>query len=283
MQTTAVTDALRALLPAADTEDPEHGAAFRAAAALLLDGCALRIAGEPYRLTEIEFYWTSAKHPDPFTHGDPLQREFGRWYFHRQGGTYKGGTYKGVDIAVGEAERAAGILIRGIAAASGERIDGSCAVVDRILERTGAASVAALADGFERSIDRPAAAEGSSPLALEPRAPGQGTTDPRVIYASARVGLTLKRGADPLRRRYLARPYRFLVDPRGLKKGRLHVVLGLHAEGVAAAEIAARTGVSRRHVDRYIADFARGRGRDPADYQRSLGTAELCELFGALA
>ncbi|MEZ4382270.1 MAG: hypothetical protein R3A79_13040 [Nannocystaceae bacterium] len=280
MPARAVSAALRGLLPTADAAEAEHAAAFRATAELLLGGCTLRIAGERYRLTELEFYWTSARHPDPFTHGDPLQREFGRWYFHRQGGTYKGGTYKGLDIAVGAPERAAGILLRGVAAPCGERIDGSCAVVERILERTGAASVAALADSFDRAIDRPAG-EGRSPLALELDA--EGTAAPRVIYASPRVGLTLKRGADALRRRYLARPYRLLVEPETLTKGRLHVALGLYAEGVTAPEIAARTGVRRAHVDRYIAAFERGRGRDPAAYQRSLTTAELCELFGALA
>jgi len=36
----------------------------------------------------------SAKHQDPFAHGDERQLSQRRWYFHRVGKGYKGGTYK---------------------------------------------------------------------------------------------------------------------------------------------------------------------------------------------
>ncbi len=259
--------------------------AFRRSAELLLNQCTFFVAGRPHRLTEIEFYWTDAAHSDPFTHSDPLQREFGRWYFHRRGGTYLGGTYKGLDIAVGGAGRSAGILLRGIEALpSAERVDGSCSVVDRILDlcapSTGIRTVHALA--AEATTIDPSAAAGDDPrqlLALEVGAPGPA----RPLFASARVGLTLKRGADPARRAYLARPYRFVVDPKRLRKGRLHVVLAAHQAGLDAETIHRQTGVARGPIARYIAAFEAGRGRDPADYCRALKTAELSELFGALS
>ncbi len=283
----AVSAALRERLPI-ELDAADAGPyidAFRRSAELLLNLCTLRIVGRPHRLTEIEFYWTDTRHPDPFTHSDPRQQEFGHWYFHRRGGTYLGGTYKGLDIAVGGSQRSAGILLRGIESVEdGERVDGSCSVVDRILklcaETRGIRTVAALA-AEATTIDRSAAPGGDprEPLALELCAPGTA----RPLFPSARVGLTLKRGADPARRAYLARPYRFVVEPKRLRKGRLHVVLAAHQAGLDAETIHRETGVARGPIARYVAAFEAGRGRDPADYCRALKTAELCELFGALS
>lgn len=62
----------------------------------LLCHTALVIEGVAYTFLEIEAYLTtdSSVHSDGFVHGDPRQRLFGRWYFHRAGSSYKGGTYK---------------------------------------------------------------------------------------------------------------------------------------------------------------------------------------------
>ncbi len=274
----SIAAALAALLPTAESAEHECIVAFRLCADFLLHQCTLRIAGIAHRLTEIEFYWTSAAHPDPFTHRDPLQQEFARWYFHRLGNTYRGGTYKGLDIAIGGPERHAGILLRGIEhISSGERTDGSCSVVNRILAHTGAAHVAALANSFDRSVDPPIG--NTSPLYLQLSSPGA----PRTIFASARVGLTLKRGADRARCAYLARHYRFLVDPARLRKGRLHLAIALHQAGHDLETIHRQSGIAKAPIQRYLAAFARGSGRDPADYRHKLTTAELCELLGALS
>jgi len=274
---------LRSRLPldAARADASTYLSAFRASAELLLNQCTLQVAGRPHRLTEVEFYWTDKRHPDPFTHGDPMQREFGRWYFHRRGNTYKGGTYKGLDIAVGGPERTAGILLRGIEdVATGERIDGSCSIVDRLLAlctpKAGTSTVAALAEQVA-AIDPPTP-QGSL-LALELATPGPA----RPLFASARVGLTLKRGADPARCAYLGRHYRYVVEPKRLRKGRLHVVLAAHQAGLDQETLHRLTGVARGPIARYIAAFEAGRSREPGDYCRALKTAELCELFGALA
>ena len=63
-----------------------------------------------YRISEIEFYFNDLEglgkdksiHPDTFTHGDSLQKETGRWYFHKFGQSYKVGTYKGLDLTFGK-------------------------------------------------------------------------------------------------------------------------------------------------------------------------------------
>lgn len=80
---------------------------FEMIAEKLFNDCAIETSEETYRLTEIEFYWTSAKHKDDSTyqrkHVDPKQ---GDWFFH----------YSGVDIALKNEELGGygGILVRGI-------------------------------------------------------------------------------------------------------------------------------------------------------------------------
>lgn len=90
-----------------------------------------------HRIAELEFYYNTAVFPDPYPHGDELQRTAGQWcgarqfhpspliatcgnrsvhfcrYFHRTGGTYRSGTFKGLDITIGTDEKNyGGILIR---------------------------------------------------------------------------------------------------------------------------------------------------------------------------
>lgn len=64
---------------------PDYFASFHRIGNQLLHGTTLLVNGKGIRITEIEFYYNSAEHPDVFTHGDPLQNTVGRWYFHRKG------------------------------------------------------------------------------------------------------------------------------------------------------------------------------------------------------
>src|SRR3954470_22893409 len=75
---------------------------FASLADRLLNRCRLTVGGEPHRFVEVEFYYCGEGHPDPFTHRDPLQKECGRWYFHRTRGEYRGGSFKGVDLTFGD-------------------------------------------------------------------------------------------------------------------------------------------------------------------------------------
>src|SRR5689334_5352605 len=114
MPDATITEALRTLAPTAGTAEEAYPAVFREIAGLLLGRATLFVAGRPHRFTELEMYWNGLAHGDPFTHGDPVQRQLGAWYFHRSGGRYRGGTYKGLDIAFGNPEAFGGILIRGL-------------------------------------------------------------------------------------------------------------------------------------------------------------------------
>lgn len=266
--------ALRALLPAPDADEAAYLPAFRRLAAQVLGGATWWIGGQAHRFLEIELYWDGGGHRDSFTHGDPLQREFGRWYFHRSGGTYRGGTYKGLDLAIGGELGPAGVLIRGAERlADGLVIDGPCMCVDHILAVTGQPSIEALVGGFERRVDDVAGSPLYVTLADPPRA--------ALVVETPRVGLTLKRGSLVERARFLARPYRFLSEPARIKKGRAHTVIGLHRQGVAAAEIARKTGSGRAQVDRYIAQYEAGAREDPRAFVRDLSADETCRLLGA--
>jgi 3-methyladenine DNA glycosylase Mpg len=267
-----------ALLPAVDAPATAYPGAFRRVAELLLRRVTWFIASTPHRLTEVEFYWNGRAHADPFTHGDPRQRELARWYHHRTGNEYRGGTYKGLDIAIGAPDVAAGILVRGIERLDGDRrlLDGPCVCVDHLLALTKAASVKALAESFDGSVDPPAAGASPSYLVVSEHdhpVPG--------VYESPRVGLTLKRGASDDRVRFVALPYRFLSEPARIKKGRLHLVVSLHRQGMSVGDIAGLTGSSTAQVAKYAAQYDAGRGRDPASFARELTSDALCQLFGA--
>jgi hypothetical protein len=170
--------------PDSFADGPAADAWLAAIATRLLTGARLLVGGEPHRFTEVEAYYHGPGHLDPFTHRDPVQLERGRWYFHRTRGEYRGGSFKGLDLAFGDGSAFAGFLIRGIEAADGTLIDGPSLTVDRLLDRTGASSVAQL-DG---KIGGRPAWEASLPLVLE-----WSDGPPRAAERSARVGLSLKR------------------------------------------------------------------------------------------
>ena len=83
-----------------------------------------------------------------------MQKESGKWYFHKQGSSYKSGTYMGLDLAFGKGSKAAGgILLRSLVPASlindkafgtiahnndlkKDFIEGPCNCVRKILETT---------------------------------------------------------------------------------------------------------------------------------------------------
>jgi hypothetical protein len=275
----AVSEAMRALLPAEGAGEAAYPPAFRAIADLLLNRVTLLVSGEPHRFTEIELYFNGDDHGDDFTHGDPLQQELGRWYFHRLGNEYKSGTYKGLDITLGSGGAFGGVLLRGAARLSPplELIEGPSLLVDHILRLTGSPTIRDLVGKFDLRADAPEDA-GGSPLSLRlDEGPGREQT----IYASPRVGLTLKRGDVARRQRFLARPYRFLTDPSRTKKGKVNIVIGLYRDGAAKGEIARLTGSPAASVARYIELYEQGKARSPADFRGDLSSNDLCELFGA--
>lgn len=242
----------------------------------LLNRAVFRVAGIPFRLTEIEFYAHGHLHNDPFSHCDPIQKQGGSWYFHRTGGRYRSGTYKGLDVVIGNESLFGAILFRSMVRLDFgfKLLDGPCVCVDSILDLCGMNSIGQLASSFDLSADRPT--KGSSLLFLEE------ATSPRsqAIYVSPRVGLTLKKGIEKERQRFLIYNYRFLTEPQAIKKGRPYLILSLYKSGYTSTEISKLTSTSVAIIERYIIAYHRGLERSAESYRKDLSSEQLCELLG---
>ena len=259
-------------------DDVSDGVAgwFDRIAAQLLSGSQLVVGGEPHRFVEVEFYYCGDAHTDTFTHRDPIQRECGRWYLHRTHGVYRGGSFKGFDLTFGDGKAFGGALIRGIEGPDGKLIDGPSLCVDYLLARTGLREVATL----DAAIGERAAWDSDNPLRLQ----SVHASAPRSLWRSARVGLSLKRVKKTSDApRFIMRPYRYLTEPSRTSKGKLLLVLALHAQGTDPETIRRLTDSPRQTIQRYIEDFEAGRAeRDFSPYFGiDLGPKELCRLHGA--
>lgn len=228
----------------------------------LLARSALVLGEARWRIDEVELYLHTPEHPDPFVHRQPEQAQLPSerpgFYFHRVGRSFRGGTFKGMDVVLdgglrGEAGFGSFLVrslrVEGGPAGSRACICGPSLCVDHLLAVARLRDVAALA-----------AAAQAGQLALRP-------AEARPVRAvrTARVGLTLKR--DRIARLpFLFRPYRWVLDARGIHKGRAQVLVALHLEGLDAKAIAKRTGSPLPHVRRTVEAFERGRGApDVAD------------------
>ena len=261
--------------PAHITTDEHHAPWFAELTSTLMNRCDFVVAGERYRFAELEVYYSGGTHSDLFAHRDPVQLEDGRWYFHRTRGEYRGGSFKGLDVALGDGTSYFGILIRTVVRPDGTLLDGPCVMVDHLLAQTKTASVAAL-DGLinQRKIWDP-----SSPLHIvEADTPRTAS-----VFTCSRVGLSLKKAkGKPDAPKFVGRAYRFLTEPLAISKGRPHLILALHRAGHDTDSIHAITGVAKKTIDRYIADFKLG--AQVGDFEtyigKDLGTADLCKLLG---
>lgn len=214
---------------------------FAAIARRLLGASRLQVAGAPHRLVEIEFYFDSEAHPDPFTHRHPEQASSGRWYFHRIGASYRGGSFKGLDLTLGDGIAHGGILIRSLETPDGRLVVGPSLCVDYLLEATASPSVAELA----RAQAGRTASDPQAPLFVGESA----THEPGVtLFRTARVGLSLKRHRDALAIDRLARRYRFLTEPRRITKGRAELIAALLADGYSPEAIRDLTGSPRKAI-----------------------------------
>jgi hypothetical protein len=262
--------------PATVTADEHFGPWFADLARRLMNEADFVVAGTRYRFAELEMYYSGWGHPDLFAHRDPVQLEDGKWYFHRTRGEYRGGSFKGLDLALGDGASYFGILIRTVAAVDGTLfLDGPCVTVDHLLAQTKTANVAAL-DGV---INQRSIWDTTSPLhiveAKTPRAAD--------VWASSRVGLSLKKAkGKPDAPKFVARPYRFLTDPKGISKGKPHLVLALHRQGRTPEQIRDVIDMPLKTIVRYVADFDAGTKAENFDgyIGQELGTADLCRMLG---
>jgi hypothetical protein len=253
----------------------------------------LLVAGQPCRLQEIEFYWFSPEHPDPFCHRHPLQRHHGCWYFHRVGSAYRGGSFKGLDITFSDGQGFGGILLRGLLRPDGSVISGPSRLVDFLLQAT----------GFPRIVDLDTCLQHHPVVLLEASWPNRSeppaaplilrsTATPLAwpIYATARVGLTLPpHHLDPATLDFFGRPYRFLTLPHTLAAGRPQLIVALHQSGLSPQAIRSLTHSPLPTIHRYLHAYHTGYYTSDSAalatllHRRPRSATHLCQLYGFLA
>jgi hypothetical protein len=245
---------------------------FQAVATDLLRRCALEVGGRRVRLLEVEGYVKNAHFKDPFCHGNEVQKRWGRWYLHRHGDVIRTASYKGLDLALGDGSGTVGILIRTYESDAGV-VCGPSLCVDQLIAWTASGDVttldAAIGGALVWSDDNPVRLV----EAEQPETP---------ILWTPRVGLTLKYD-KPDRRKLLLAPFRAVVEPTKVKKGRPHMVCALLADGKTVAEISALLGSPKGSVQRYADAYAKALAEgDLGDYVgKTLDGEELCAAAGA--
>jgi len=223
----------------------------------------------------------------------------------KKGTTYKSGTYKGMDITFGSSteNKFGGILIRSIEEISSTTsinhkikiIEGPCVCVDYILKENGCASIIDFVEDFctasELDVTKTkklylkfATTEAEKKL-LEPR---------REIYPGPRVGLSLKKN-DPAQYRFVMKNYRFLTQPKLIKKGKAHIIAGLlggatrnnstsdsSTSQIAFNRIKEISGVTMDNIVRYNELFQNGRiqNKPEAFADKTLENDEVLSLYG---
>lgn len=201
---------------------------FEKVAGMLLNGFALVVSGTEYRLYEIEFYYYSDIHPDPFVHRHPQQLSKGRWYFHKKGALYRPGIYRGVDLTFGddELQTYGGILIRGIVNPDNQKeyVYGPAKCVDHFRN--------CINQAIEEVDDRAATKQHCPQLYLEEK---EWPDEP--VISGPRVGLTV-RPAEHLSGMFRYAHYRYIIYPRLPHKGKEALIApGLLMKGWKKEEI----------------------------------------------
>lgn len=115
--------------------------AFSLIAEKILNGLTLCTPRSVYRICEIEFYYFSQNHPDPYCHKNERQLLQNRLYFHRfkNPGKYPNLKQKGMDITFGhQPDIFAGILLRTILdLPTGKVVAGPAKIINRIIPDIG--------------------------------------------------------------------------------------------------------------------------------------------------
>ncbi|MFO0879914.1 MAG: hypothetical protein U0840_21415 [Gemmataceae bacterium] len=251
------------------------GPGFVLLARQILFGTRLIVGGASVRPVEIEMYFHTTRHPDPFSHRQPIQRTQGRWYLHRMGTGLRSGSFKGVDLTFGYGDAHGGMLLRTVETSEGRLVEGPSLVVDHFLSLLQMPDIRVL----DVALGERLAWDADAPIRME-KAPFLQGEEP---LACARVGLSLRRFRwEGPAARFLILPYRFLREPARLRKGKVQMNLALHIQGVDPASIRATTGCTAAALARQIEAFELGwrEGSFEPYWGRALDSLALAHLHG---
>lgn len=191
----------------------------------ILNRRILKVSSFTFRILEIEFYYYSCDHPDPYVHCHSEQLSNSAFYFHP-----KGGSFKGLDITFGDEKTYGGILIRSIQnLETFQIVEGPSLVVNHLIS-----ILPNVKEYHSQHVE-----EDSNFCLIKSR------SVERTIFITPRVGL------KPKENDYWKRDYRFLTEPRLLKKGRSQTIQGL-SKNYSIEEIIELTGSPRRTVEKYF-------------------------------
>ncbi|KAI9496526.1 hypothetical protein BDB00DRAFT_785602 [Zychaea mexicana] len=230
----------------------------------MLEDYDLVMGGKRYTMLEVEAYLTAPNHghADPYCHGHPRQKRAGYWFFHMAGmsDSFRGGSRKGVDITVGNPDHdsAGGMLIRAVLNQStGSVIEGPSLLVDEILRVCKHKDLKSLTKApwsgqcwSDKSL-----------FYLEKKpSPTKRQKVERKVYSSCRVGLGLGNRLPSIEARllFVGRPYRFVMQPWLLKKGRIWTVFGMFEQSMTNEEIVELTKVKEGLLPKYKSEYDAG-------------------------
>lgn len=246
------------MFPSIEVEDPED---FEYIARRLLSRGVLRIGSVTYRILEIEFYLYNEEHPDPYCHCHALQKESNVFYFHPGGGTRQG-----LDLTIGKENVYGGILLRTIQQVIEKKVfNGPSLTVDELVEKI--PNVKTEYQGKNIFVD---------PL-FSISFMNDVFDEEEVIWQSPRIGLLPPRNdsTTPAWEKFLAKPYRFLINSKAIKKGKAQTIFGL--KHLPATDIASKTGSSLLTVQKHLALFE----TEPSGGK--MDNYELCSIIGSCA
>jgi len=104
------------------------------------------------------------------------------------------------------------------------------------------------------------------------------------VYKCPRFGLSLKNVREGLKE-FVMKPYRFLTRPQFTKKGKQHLILGLHYVNKASIdEIIQISKGTKGSIQGYLKDFESGKKKTVDSFLGSaLKTKDISVLYGAWA
>ena len=224
---------------------------FRTLACDIINNSQIQVAGVNLDIAELEIYYHTKDHPDPYVHQHLDQLTHNCWYFHKQSRSYRGGTFKGLDMTFGDTKSHGGILIRSVVH-NGNLIEGPCKTVNLILTLLGIERIEQLVP-----FDGPLLATNSDILKLVVRAE---PTSTKTIVSGPRVGLSRKE--ERFGWRYLMIGYRFVDISYAIKKYKFMLNL-----------------INRN--DKYRHWFDDGSRKTVSDFPRKVTKVQdLCQLYG---